>query len=611
MVHLDLKPSNILVDADGGVKLLDFGTSKLVQGNGSITTTLLATPAYASPEQLLNESVTTACDVYSLGVVLYELLAGCRPHSSSSVLFDRAFERREPDSLPSAVTAEAAANRGLSENSLRALLSGDLATIAAKCLRTLPEERYASVDMLAGDLRRYLEGRAVLARPQTFAYTLNRFVKRNRAGVSVVASLALLFLGAVSYAGWRQQQAVLAGQRAMRMQTFLYRLLYLANSNYTGKPTVTVPEFLELGVKLLPDYIKDPADLRAAQMSLAESMYENGDLDNAQKVFAQTTASAIAAGDREAEAESESAAGEIAFLQGQTSLGERLTAHALELSRKPGISPSVRVWSEVYYATNRDRLGFRSDENLHMLEAAVKESRDHRLPPREIADVLYNLAFDLKSRERFDEAEAVYNQALQVYAQDPQAQCDQSAVLGELAFIEDSRGDARASLPLFQRAYEGYNACSGAESRGTLEQRDYLAGALIEVGRAKEAAVLLEGALPAWRKVAASTPDLADPLLLLSKAYVETGRFQEAEKAAAELVAVQEGKVAPTDRRFGASHFVLARALAGEGRYSEALTHAQIADRILTAKAVLSPGAKAMNAQAHAALLDLQSKAGR
>jgi tetratricopeptide (TPR) repeat protein len=356
----------------------------------------------------------------------------------------------------------------------------------------------------------------------------------------------------------------------------------------------------------LPDYIKDPADLRAAQISLAESMYENGDLDDARKVFTQTIASAKAAGDIEAEAESESTAGEIAFLQGQTASGETLTDHALKLSRKPGISPSVRVWTAVYYATNRERLGFRTDENLHMLEAAAQQARDHNLPPREIADVLYSLAFVLKSRDRLDEAEPIYNQALQVYSQDPQAQCDQSAVLGELASIEDNRGNPQASLPLYQRAYDGLKSCSGAESRGALEQQDRMAGALVELGRAQEALPVLESALPAWRQIAGSSPDLAEPLLFLSEAYVETGHLAEGEKAARELLTVQEGKVASTDRRLGASHLILARALTGQSRYQEALPHAEIAETLLSG--AVSPSGKQMSAEASQELLDIREK---
>jgi len=609
VVHLDLKPSNILVTTDGTVKLLDFGTSKLIQPDNLSTITIMATPAYASPEQLRGEPVTTSCDVYALGAILFELLAGARPgkHSSVAVMIERAVLEEEPEPLPDAVTAQAAEHRGLSESRLRQALSGDLATIAAKCLSPRPADRYPSLDSLIADTQRFLEGRTILARPQTALYRFNKFVRRHRAGVAATLLIAMVLLASLAYGGWRQQQALRAAQRAVRMQTFMYRLLYLANSNYTGKPTVTVPEFLELGVKLLPDYIKDPADLRAAQISLAESMYENGDLDNAQKVFTQAIASARAAGDTNAEVEAESTSGELAYLQGQPELGQALTAHALQLSREPGVSASARVWSAIYYATNRDRLGFRTDENLRLIQAAVADARTLDVPPREVADALYNLAFDLKLRERFDEAEPIYRQALAVYAQDPQAQCDQSAVYGELAFMEDNRGHVQASLPIYQRAYDGYVACSGPESRGALEQRDFMAGALIKLGRAPEAVPMLEKALPAWKKIASSSPDIADVLYFLSRAYVEVGRYPEAEKIARELVDVQQGKVAPDDRRFGVAHLVWARALAGQLRYQQALPHAQLADQLLSVNAV-SASAQQDASQAHALLLEIQSK---
>ncbi len=180
---------------------------------------------------------------------------------------------------------------------MRTLLSGDLATIAAKCLNPRPQDRYTSVQALEEDIQRYLSGRSVLARPQTAMYRFGKFVRRNSRAVAAALVFAVVVTGSLGYAWWRQQEALREGRRALQMQTFLYRLFKLANSDYTGKPAATVPEFLQMGVKLLPGYIKDPGDLRAAQMSLAESMYENGDLDSAQKVFQQTTASAKAAGD--------------------------------------------------------------------------------------------------------------------------------------------------------------------------------------------------------------------------------------------------------------------------------------------------------------------------
>jgi serine/threonine-protein kinase len=609
IVHLDLKPSNILVTPDGTVKLLDFGTSKLIRTDSLLTTTVMATPAYASPEQLRNEPVTTSCDIYALGAVLFELLAGSRPGHGASVaaMIERAINEHEAERLPDAVTGAAAEDRGLSENRLRQLLTGDLATIAQKCLNPRPKDRYPSIDSLTGDIQRYLGGRPVLARPQTAIYRFGKFLRRHRGYAAATVLVVVALLASLGYAGWRQQQALREGQRALRMQTFMYRLFKLANSNYTGKPAATVPEFLKLGVKMLPEYIKDPSDLREAQMGLAESMYENGDLDSAQTVLTQTIASAKAAKDIPAEAESEAFSGNIAYLQGQMDAGDTLTAHALELSRKPGVSPAVRAWSAIFYAWNRDNNGYRSDENVRLLQFAVKECRDNNLSPRETADAIYTLGEDLELRGQLDEAERAFNEALQVYSQDPLALCEQSEVYGDLAYVTEMRGNVSASIPVYQRAYDGYAKCSGAESRGALTEQEYMAGALMKLGRATEALPMMESAMPAWRKMLGSSPDLAEPLYFLSKAYVETGHFEQGEKVAAELVAVQEGKVAPTDRRFGASHLLWAQALVGQHRDREALPHAEIADKLLAMGAV-SAGGKLMGAEAHQVLVDIQSR---
>lgn len=609
VVHLDLKPSNILVTPDGMAKLLDFGTSKLINPDSLLTTTITATPAYASPEQLRNDAVTTACDIYSLGVVLFELLSGRRPSNNASlaIMIERAMNEREPESLQHTVTDSAATNRGLTESRLRAALSGDLANIAAKCLRPRPMDRYSSLDALAADIRRYMDGRPVLARQQTKVYRIGKFVRRNRKAVAAFLFMNAVILGSLGYGAWRQQQAIREGQRAIRMQTFMYSLFKLANSNYTGKPAATVPEFLQLGVKMLPDYIKNPTDLREAQLSLAESMYENGDLNDAQKVFTTTVASAKAAGDINAEAESEAFSGNIAYLQGQMDLGKDLTAHALELSRSRDVTPAVRVWSEMYYAWNREDNGFRGDENVRLLRSAVKEARDHNLSPHETADALYNLGSDLELRGSLDEAEQVFLQASQVYGEDPSTLCEQSEVFGDLAYIDDMRGNIPASLPLYQRAYDGYKQCSGPESRGALTEQEYLAGALIKLGRSQEALPMMEAAMPMWRKMLGTSPDLAEPLNFLALADVETGHYPSGEKAAQEMVEVQTGKVEASDRRFGASHMLWARALAGQGRYREALPHAEIADRLL-AKGAVSTGGKKAGSDAHQELLDIQSK---
>ena len=609
VVHLDLKPSNTLVTADGQVKLLDFGTSKLIDLDGRFTSTLMATPAYASPEQLRNEPVTTSCDVYSLGAMLFELLAGRRPehHSSVSAMIERAVLEREPESLLSALTPEAAQFRGLTEARLRQRLQGDLATIVGKCLRPRPKDRYISVIALVNDLRRHLDGLPVLARPQTFDYRAAKFLRRHRAATAIAAIMFLALAATLGYATWREEQALREGQRALVMQTFLYRLFQLANSEHTGKPAATVPEFLALGVKVLPQYIPNPADLRMAQLGLAESMYNNGDLDSADRTFRDVIASAKASGDLAAQAEAETFSGDIAFQNGQLDEGKALTAHALQLAQSNKVPPSVKVWSEIHYAQNLDNNGFRSDQNLVLLRDAVKIARENHLSGEETAFALTILGDDLTVRGLQDEAEANYTQALNLYNQDPTAICEQSGAYGDIGFIHQRKGDPATALDMYRKAFDGYAQCSGPDSRNALTELDYVGSALIDLNRSPEAVAVLEPAVLKWRKLIGENPDLTEPLFYLSDAYVKTGQFEKAAALAKEQVDIQTGKVAPTDRRFGKCHFIWAQALAGQKHYNEALPHARIAADLLNRNSVSAFGKKA-GAEATALLQDIESK---
>src|SRR5579872_3072328 len=195
IIHRDIKPSNILVEGSGEPKLLDFGIAKLLEEEGqSAAATQLTregggalTPAYAAPEQVTNGPVTTAIDVYALGVLLYVLLtgqhpAGPGPHSYAELL--RAIVDTEPPRLSDVVATT-------TPDKLHRLLGGDLDTIAAKALKKDPQERYASVAAFADDLRRYIRHEPISARPDTLAYRTAKFVRRNRSLVAL-ATLALM-----------------------------------------------------------------------------------------------------------------------------------------------------------------------------------------------------------------------------------------------------------------------------------------------------------------------------------------------------------------------------------------------------------------------------------
>lgn len=245
IVHRDLKPSNILVTPLDDVRLLDFGIAKLLDtpdhAPEQTRTGLRAfTLHYAAPEQIRGEPVTTMTDVYSLGVVLYEMLAGRKPYQlkrHSDAQWEDAILNADPQRPSLALQRDADGNTASQPVRRRAReVAGDLDNIVLKALAKKPEQRYPSVEAMALDLQRWLDGKPVHARPQSMSYRIGKYVSRHRWALSTAAVVSLVLVAALGIVAWQARQAVSESARAQAMQNFVVGLFETAGGVPAGAP---------------------------------------------------------------------------------------------------------------------------------------------------------------------------------------------------------------------------------------------------------------------------------------------------------------------------------------------------------------------------------------
>ncbi len=585
VVHRDLKPTNILVAEGGAPKLLDFGIAKLLDEpeGASLTRTgggFLLTPEYASPEQVRGDAITTASDVYALGVLLYELLTGERPlrvrsnrpdeiaraicdidppRPSTRVTRARAATRRaDAAGRPDTLVARAAA-RATRPSRWRAVLAGDLDAIVMTALRKEPGRRYPSAEALADDVRRFLAGQPILARPSTWPYRARRFVARHRWSVAAAATVVVLLAGWIASTVIQAQRVARERDAALAVTGFLVDIFSSTDPAEARGRTVTARELLDRGAARIAQ-LGDRPGVQARLLDAMGGAYRSlGDTKTATALLREGLRlhERIEGRDQLVTAATTNQLAEVLREAGEYDESERLYREALSVrERRLGA-----VDADVAQSKNNLALLLRSRGRTDAARELFLQAIDiwkRTLGPRhlQVALGLSNLAQLERDRAQYAEAERLIREALAIRRAAYGGLHPQVAnSVMSLGQVLDARGQDREAEPYLREALTMRERLYDADHPLVSAAKSNLASVLQDLGDVAGAEPLYRASLASERRrLGLRHPDTAIGANNLASLLEERGVFAEAETLYRESLDIRR-------ERFGAGHASVARAM--------------------------------------------------
>ena len=517
VIHRDLKPSNIIIKKDGTVKLLDFGIAKVFTEDDSIEQSALTrtglfvmTPEYASPEQIRGESITTSTDIYSLGLILYQLITGEKAYeikTKSPLELEKIICYTEPPKPSSAIKSLQVKDKIKAEkistahktglDKLIKTLSGDLDNICLMALRKEPERRYSSAEQLQQDIENYLDGRPVFARQNTIYYRTNKFIIRHK--IAVISAFSIFIIGAILTTFYfiqlkkERDKAQNEAQKAEQVSEFLKNIFKLSDPYEARGETITARELLDKGAQKIDKELSGQPDVKATMLSLIGGVYTNLGLFDKSEILLKKALDIRNKLNNNNMEESKSLRdlGQLYTYKGEYSKADTLLTKALDI-----------------YKNN-----------------SLKEDNNYGW-------ILGNLAWVYKSRGNYNKSESYYKKAIAVLKKNNSNSEELLTMMNNFALELHEEGNYEDAEKMFDETLELQKKLYGDKPHPEISTTTYnLAELLRDRGKYDEAEKMFKTSLSMDMQLSGpENPDVAYSLQGLASVYKIKGNFNEAKK---------------------------------------------------------------------------------